>query len=44
MCLNFKPYIVSSWVGVQSCLEKLNCIDGGPKLFKKLKNDPNNVF
>ena len=38
MCLNIKPYIVSSWVGGQSCLEKLNCVDGGPKSIKKQKN------
>ena len=42
MGINIKPYIVSSWVGGQSCLEKLNCVDGGPKSIKKQKNDPKN--
>ena len=37
MRLNIKPYIVSSWVGGQSCLEKLNCVDGGQKSIKKQK-------
>ena len=42
MCLNIKPYIVSSWVRGQSYLEKLNCVDGGPKSLKKQKKWPKN--